>query len=631
MSLRLKILILILGLFIALDALAYGMQSLFILPSFQELEKEEAIKNMDRVTEAINREIQSLGVSVHDWASWDDTYEFAMDKNKKYLEDNLNAQALGNLEINLLYIFDSSRNLLWGQMYDLQKKEEFSFPDIFKTIHENNIFSLTDTESKVDGLIMTSNGPLFVSARPILTGFNKGPSHGTLVLGRFLNATSLAEQTRVNLGIQLIKDLKISEEDNATVKELQKTGEVKVRSDSEHTYVHKLYNDLFGKPCVLLSISMPKIIYFRGKTAINFAAISLIGTGMIIMLVLLISLRIMILQPMHLLTEHTLKVGKSGNLTERLNMNRRDEFGLLSSEFNRMVEKLAETRKTLSEQSYQSGLAEMARGVLHNIGNAITPLGVKLVSIRDEFVKAPVEEMEMATTELDNPSIAAERRADLSTFMELAGMSLGDTIKTSKLGINDALKYVDHIQRILADQHRISRTQRVIEELDMTSLLSDAINLIPESIRKSVDIKLDTNISHIDKIYSNKIAIEQVINNLLINAYESVSENSRRSSRGTINIHASRNLDKDTPMLDLSIEDNGIGIPEENLNKLFTYGFSTKGRGSGMGLHWCANTILALKGSLYAESKGPNHGAIFHMLLPFEYEVSNKKEKSNEQ
>jgi two-component system, NtrC family, sensor kinase len=630
MSLRKKILILIIIVFLAMGALTYSVQYLFILPSFQTLENEEAIKNMDRVSEAIKSDIQSLGVSVHDWASWDDTYKYAEDSNNEFREENLNTQALENLEVNILYMFDSSNKLVWGQMSNLDKKEEVYFPDISKTIQGNSIFSMTDPESSVDGIMITSKGPLLISARPILTGLNKGPVHGTLIMGRFLNTSSLAEQTRINLEIQVLQGSKISDEHQNIAKRLGNTREANVHSDKKNTYVHKIYNDLFGRPALLLDINIPRTIYSRGKTAINFSILSLVGTVLILMLVLLISLRRMILQPLLSLTDHALSLGKSGNLSQLIVLNRRDEFGQLSNEFNGMVERLAEARKALSEQSYHAGIAEMARGVLHNIGNAITPLGVKLNTLKDEFVKASVEEMEMATAELDDPSIAADRRADLSKFMELSGISLVDTIKTSKQGIHDALKHVDHIQRILADQHRISRSKGVVERLEMSKLISEVVDLIPDSVKKSVDIKFDSNTSQVYEIYSNRIALEQVINNLLKNSLESINENTSRSARGAISINVLQNQEADIPMLDICIEDNGVGIPEENFSKLFNYGFSTKGRGSGIGLHWCANTINALKGRLSAESKGNDKGAIFHILLPYGDVISDKKETSIE-
>jgi two-component system NtrC family sensor kinase len=81
------------------------------------------------------------------------------------------------------------------------------------------------------------------------------------------------------------------------------------------------------------------------------------------------------------------------------------------------------------------------------------------------------------------------------------------------------------------------------------------------------------------------------------------------------------------PMAHLFIEDNGGGIPEEKLPKIFERGFSSKNRGSGLGLHWSANTITALKGRIYAESKGEGQGAIFHILLPLAETDTERQER----
>ena len=96
MSLQFKVIGLILAVFLGYGALDYAVQRLFILPSFQTLEREELLKNMDRVVQAIEREAQHLTVSAADWATWDDTYQYVQDRNDAYRESNLNIEALKN-------------------------------------------------------------------------------------------------------------------------------------------------------------------------------------------------------------------------------------------------------------------------------------------------------------------------------------------------------------------------------------------------------------------------------------------------------------------------------------------------------------------------------------------------------
>jgi two-component system, NtrC family, sensor kinase len=62
--------------------------------------------------------------------------------------------------------------------------------------------------------------------------------------------------------------------------------------------------------------------------------------------------------------------------------------------------------------------------------------------------------------------------------------------------------------------------------------------------------------------------------------------------------------------------DNGVGIPPENLARIFTHGFTTRVDGHGFGLHNAANSARQMDGSLTAASDGPNRGAVFTLELP---------------
>jgi signal transduction histidine kinase len=68
--------------------------------------------------------------------------------------------------------------------------------------------------------------------------------------------------------------------------------------------------------------------------------------------------------------------------------------------------------------------------------------------------------------------------------------------------------------------------------------------------------------------------------------------------------------------LKITVRDIGIGIPEENLTKVFNHGFTTKKGGHGFGLHSGANAAREMGGSLTAHSDGPGKGAEFTLLLP---------------
>ncbi len=129
--------------------------------------------------------------------------------------------------------------------------------------------------------------------------------------------------------------------------------------------------DIAGVPILRFNVETPRTIVAQGRTTVRYASLSLVIAGLLVLLVLLIFLRYTVFTPVSLLIRHAIAVGTHDDLSTRLQMKRKDEIGTLAKEFDIMVNRLSETRQRLLEQSFKSGIAEMASGVLHNIGNAI--------------------------------------------------------------------------------------------------------------------------------------------------------------------------------------------------------------------------------------------------------------------
>jgi signal transduction histidine kinase len=342
----------------------------------------------------------------------------------------------------------------------------------------------------------------------------------------------------------------------------------------------------------------------------------MVVAGGLVLLMLLVGMRRSLLDPISELTTRALLVGSREDLDVRLNSQRRDELGLLAREFDRMVERLAEARRQLVEHSYRSGVAEMASGVLHNIGNALTPLGVKLSNLRAALSRAPVQEVGLAAAELSEPGSDTERRADLQAFVALSGQELADLVRRAEQDLGEVQANLDHIQQILADQHRFSRAERAIEPVLLAPLVQESVGLLPDDLKTVARVELAPELERVGPARAARVALQQVVSNLLINAAEAILAAGDRPLPGLVRVTAGESLVDGRPMVHLRFTDDGVGIPAEDLSRVFQRGFSTKARGSGTGLHWSANTIQTLGGRLFAESDGPGRGASFHLLLP---------------
>ena len=325
----------------------------------------------------------------------------------------------------------------------------------------------------------------------------------------------------------------------------------------------------------------------------------------------------MVLTPTRRLTEHAVTVGQRGDLSARLNLNRRDEFGVLAQEFDQMVERLATARKALIDQSYQSGIAEMASGVLHNIGNAITPLKVRVANLESAIREAPTVELPMALTEWADLETPPDRRNDLEQFIDLAGREIATVLDTAAGQLAEIARQIEHVQNILSDQERFSRAARVLEPMPVADLMHESVALLGDDWSREFQLELDARLTTVGAMWGSRVAVQQILINLLKNAAEAIQEHSAPPGTGRITVDADIEFSAGRSMVHLRIADNGIGIAPEHALRLFERGFSTKARSSsGLGLHWCAVTAAAMNGQLHAESAGVGQGACLHLLLP---------------
>jgi len=109
----------------------------------------------------------------------------------------------------------------------------------------------------------------------------------------------------------------------------------------------------------------------------------------------------------------------------------------------------------------------------------------------------------------------------------------------------------------------------------------------------------------------DKHKVLQILVNLIRNAKYAMDAAARRDKRLSVSIVL-------TPenMVQITVTDNGIGISEQNLTRIFSHGFTTKRDGHGFGLHSGALAAREMGGSLCARSEGPGKGATFVLELP---------------
>jgi signal transduction histidine kinase/CheY-like chemotaxis protein len=161
-------------------------------------------------------------------------------------------------------------------------------------------------------------------------------------------------------------------------------------------------------------------------------------------------------------------------------------------------------------------------------------------------------------------------------------------------------------------------------ECDLNALIEKTIAFIkPQNIFKNISLvtSLENRLPH--PVVDNG-QIQQVLYNLLNNSADAMGK--RKGEGGTITVGTQ--LTPNDNMVELWVQDTGKGMSEEELNQLFTRGFTTKEEGHGIGLSICKNIVDQHRGTIHVESK-LNQGTTFRIKLPLREEKSNKSVTNN--
>jgi signal transduction histidine kinase len=370
-----------------------------------------------------------------------------------------------------------------------------------------------------------------------------------------------------------------------------------------------------GKPVILIGSRLPRSITARGDATIRFAMYSIIAAGLGVLITMLLLLQRTILTPITRLTDHTLLVAKTGNLSARLSLNRQDEIGTLAGEFDMMLAQLADTRNKLLEQSYYSGLAQITSGTLHHARNILMPMAGQISQAREKIDSLPQENIRRALSELESENIDPERQRALHRFLHLGSSQFLTILQEVSGKLSKVAGYVCRVEAALAEQDRFSHAERAVESLQLMEIVKKAATLVPQDFPHPISIAIDPGLSDLPAIPAERVVLTQVFASLLNNAAQSIIRTGKSS--GNIVISGALDGGDDGRNVHIRVMDDGEGIDPGALEHVFDRDAANQGpRGSGLGLHWCANVLSTMHGRIYAESEGAGQGTCFHIVIP---------------
>jgi PAS domain S-box-containing protein len=286
------------------------------------------------------------------------------------------------------------------------------------------------------------------------------------------------------------------------------------------------------------------------------------------------------------------------------------------TEAEEMRAKLEQAHRSLLETSRTAGMAEVATGVLHNVGNVLTSLNVSASVIATGLGQSKAESLAKVSALLQEHAsdlgqfVAYDPKGHrVPEFLESLSQHLLEERDRLLREIASLQENIDHIKEIVSMQQSYATMVGVVEALDPAALLEDALRMNASALVRH-DVSVVRQFTAAPRVRVEKGKVLQILINLIRNAKYAADEGHPPEKIVTVGVEPAGDFVR------LIVQDNGIGIPAENLEKLFTHGFTTRSGGHGFGLHSSAIVAREMKGSLTAHSEGVGRGATFILALP---------------
>jgi PAS domain S-box-containing protein len=289
------------------------------------------------------------------------------------------------------------------------------------------------------------------------------------------------------------------------------------------------------------------------------------------------------------------------------------------TERKRHEEVLEKMNKQLMDTSRRAGMAEVATGVLHNVGNVLNSVNVSALLITDRLSKSRVSHLAQVSTALRENAenlgtfiTADPKGSKIPAFIASLAERLGNERAELLREAEGLSKNIAHIKDIVAVQQDYAKVSGVVEVLPAAALVEDALEMNGAAFdRHRIDVV--RAFDDVPAVRVEKHKVLQILINVIRNAKYAVSESRRMDKRVTVSINRNGNN-----CVKIAVADNGIGIAPEILTRIFAHGFTTKTDGHGFGLHCAALAAKELGGSLAVHSAGVDQGATFTLELPMD-------------
>ncbi len=578
MKLRRKLVLIFSMSYILIFTFFFIASNTFLMKGFVDIEDTNIRRQTELGLKALDLRINELDQTTHGFAARDDTYYYVESGLKHFINELLLSSTFIDYEISFMAFLNDEGEIITSKAFDLVELKNVPFPaSIGEAIERHSVLkNHTGTNSAVSGILTTPDGPVILSSRPIITTEKSGPIIGTLICGRYLDILEvevIKGSTFLSLEILDINDEKALGSFGSGSMALNGTQINIERRGYDTILGYSVIYDIFDEPALVLKVDSPRDVYTHGFLVLAYFVGSGVLAGFIIALLSILVMNRFILTRIVKLSEEVSEIDPHMIATTKVTIPGDDEVSVLSENIDEMLDALNLFQHRLKERERMATIGETSAMVGHDLRNPLQV--VYMLGSRLNKRIGVLRDVGVDDSELDELEYIEKKLKEQTNYMN----------------------------KIVSDLQDFSKNIKVVyEETDLEQVVVDVVGTldVPENVE--VSISLDEGLS---SLQADSNLLKRVFTNLLTNGIQAMPEGGSLAVAGTVS----------DDVATVVISDTGIGVSEENIGKLFQPLFTTKAKGTGLGLAVCKRIVEAHGGEIsFASEEGV--GTSFTIKIP---------------
>ncbi|MFC0215986.1 EAL domain-containing protein [Paenibacillus chartarius] len=352
---------------VILLTIQYTLSERLIIRNSEVLEMSYAKEGLKRALHSFFDENRNLGAIAINYAGWDDTYHFVSQAHippadVRYIQTNYPPSLFTSSRLNFALLFDNDKRVFLGKSYDFMKNEatgdSAAFIEELRGRHASFIEHADESSRKV-AIIVVNGKPIVAVSDPILTSENKGPVHGSLVFGRYIDdhyIRYVSEKADMSLSYRIVNSsLKLPEH---AVKMTVDSKELSYWAETDRDYIRSFaaIYDVDNNPVVVLECAQPRDFSKQALASIRYYSLYYALSGLALLVVVIIVLKRNVFHRMYRAVSGMNSIEREHNFSLRIAETGQDELSDMERTFNRMMASLERKQLEIYHQAHHDVL-----------------------------------------------------------------------------------------------------------------------------------------------------------------------------------------------------------------------------------------------------------------------------------